>query len=92
METNRLILVASDQCLLRNNYENKIMNMGLNMQRQNETLKHISPDLARYEYLYRQDKINNLIHWKICQNCDIKTRLYNHEPSLVQENDQATIL
>ena len=60
-----------------------------------ETIDHLvsgCPELAKTEYIHRQNKAASRMHWKMCKEfgIEVKERWYEHEPKSVAENDSVT--
>ena len=60
-----------------------------------ETIDHLvsgCPELAKTEYIHRQNKAASHMHWKMCKEfgIEVKERWYAHEPKSVTENDSVT--
>ena len=54
----------------------------------------VSSELAKTEYLHRDNKAATYLHWNICKemNIDTNEKWYGHEPQTVTEKDNITIL
>ena len=62
-----------------------------------ETVNHIISEcskLAQKEYKRRHDWVGKRIHWEVCREngIEVKTKWYEHQPEVVQENERYKIL
>ena len=101
-ETEGLIIAAQDQSLATRSYHATIIKDGTQptcriCNSYEETIDHTvsgCPELAKTEYIQRHNKAAAYIHWKTCQhyNIQVSDKCYEHEPPMVTENKEATIL
>ncbi|KXJ16764.1 uncharacterized protein LOC110235072 [Exaiptasia diaphana] len=101
-ETEGFIIAAQDQCIKTNYYRNKILKDGTDPMcricgKNQETIDHLvsgCSELAKTEYIHRHNKATAYLHWAICKhyNIEVKDKYYEHEPSTVEDNEEATIL
>ena len=101
-ETEGFVLVAQDQCLLTRNNQAKVIKNGANPRccictQYDETIDHLisgCPTLAPNEYLNRQNRVAQYLHWKICKHygAEHAENWYEHQPEAVTETDNVTIL
>ena len=101
-ETEGFIIAAQDQCIKTNYYRNKILKDGTDPMcricgKNQETIDHLvsgCSEFAKTEYIHRHNKAAAYLHWAICKhyNIAVKDKYYEHEPSTVEDNEEATIM
>ena len=101
-ETEGLIIAAQDQSLATGLYHHKIIKDGTRplwrlCNRYDESIDHIlsgCPQLAKTEYIKRQNNAAAYMHWKILKHYNMKAndKWYEHQPETVTENEKVTIL
>ena len=101
-ETVGLIAAAQDQALLTKTYRHHIIKVGTDphcrlCNRSQETIDHTisgCSELAKTDYIRRQNKVATLLHWNICRQCNVDTvdKWYEHDPKTVAEKYDITIL
>ena len=101
-ETESFIIAAQDQSLPKRNFQASILENGADRQcrvcdKHTETIDHVvsgCPLLAPTEYLNRNDRLSQYIHWCLCKNFVLphKSSWWEHKPPKVIKNKSATIL
>ncbi|XP_020899453.1 uncharacterized protein LOC110238147 [Exaiptasia diaphana] len=100
-ERRGFIIAAQDQCIKTNYYRNKILKDGTDPMcricgKNQETIDLVSgcSELSKTEYIHRHNKAAAYLHWAICKhyNIEVKDKYYEHEPSTVEDNEEATIM
>ena len=101
-ETEGLIIAAQDQRLATTLYHHRIIKDGTNphcrlCNRYDESIDHIlsgCPELAKTEYIKRDNNAAAYTHWKIFKHYNIKAndKWYERQPETVTENGKVTIL
>ena len=101
-ETEGLIIAAQDQSLATTRYHHKIIKDGTSphcrlYNRYDESIDHIlsgCPELAKTEYIKRQNIAAAHMHWKILKHYNIKTndKWYEHKPETFTQNEKVTTL
>ncbi|CAG9770163.1 unnamed protein product [Ceutorhynchus assimilis] len=98
-ETESIIVASQDQAISIIYIKHQIHRQKLDpkcrlCKEYDETIKHMTTVLAKYEYIKRQNKVCSTLHYNICKyyNIEVEDKWFKHKPKNVELTKNVTVI